>query len=174
MINIQFLIPISFVYTFIIYVSAVYERESNLYVTDTSNSEKIARYVQLSAIYRLFYNDLSLQLLFLFFNLIQDETFRGCSTMMEGAQVPCHPPYLKSVNLLHISHKDQTWHSYQTGNDQFGSVKIPQDKKPYFPCPIISWKAQKHQVNITFQSTFWLKKRTYFSFPKSLKQELFQ
>ena len=94
--------------------------------------------------------------------------------MMEGAQVPRHPPYLKSVNLLYISHKDQTWHSYKTGKDQFGSAKIPRDKKTYFACPIISWKSPEHQVNITFQSTFWLKKRTCFSFLKSLKQELFQ
>ena len=31
-------------------------------------------------------------------------------------------------------------------------------EKPYFPGPRISWKAQKNQVNITFSSTFWLKK----------------
>ena len=31
-------------------------------------------------------------------------------------------------------------------------------EKPYFPSPGISWKALKDQVNIIFQSTFWLKK----------------
>ena len=31
-------------------------------------------------------------------------------------------------------------------------------KKPYFPGPWKSWNAQKDQVNITFTSTFWLKK----------------
>ena len=40
-------------------------------------------------------------------------------------------------------------------------------EKPYFPCPGISWKAQKDQVSIIFPSTFWLKKRPYFPSPKS-------
>ena len=38
----------------------------------------------------------------------------------------------------------------------------PLHKKPYFPGPGISWKAQKDQVNITFTSTFWLKKDRIF------------
>ena len=35
-------------------------------------------------------------------------------------------------------------------------------KKPYFPGPGISWKAQKGQVNIIFASTFWLDKDRFF------------
>ena len=45
-------------------------------------------------------------------------------------------------------------------------------EKPYFPSPRLSWKAQKDQVNITFPSTFWLKKRPYFPPSKGSKQEL--
>ena len=32
-------------------------------------------------------------------------------------------------------------------------------KKPYFPSPGISWKAQKYHVNVIFPSPFWLKNR---------------
>ena len=39
--------------------------------------------------------------------------------------------------------------------------------------PGISWKAQKDQVNIIFPSTFWLKKRSSFPFPKIPKQKCF-
>ena len=49
----------------------------------------------------------------------------------------------------------------------------PLDKKPYFPSPGISWKAQKYQVNIIFPSTFLIK-RPHFPFPKILKEELFR
>ena len=47
-------------------------------------------------------------------------------------------------------------------------------EKPYFPGPRISWKAQKDQVNITFPSTFCLKRWPYCPSPKSSKQELFK
>ena len=46
-------------------------------------------------------------------------------------------------------------------------------KKPYFSGSGISWKAQKDQLNITFTSTFWLKKRSCFLSTKSSKQKLF-
>ena len=39
----------------------------------------------------------------------------------------------------------------------FGEV-ITLHEKPYFPSPRISWKAKNDQGNITFPSTFWLKK----------------
>ena len=45
-------------------------------------------------------------------------------------------------------------------------------QNPYFPSPGIQLEAQKYQVNIIFPSTFWIK-RSYFQYPKSLKQELF-
>ena len=69
--------------------------------------------------------------------------------------------YFRNTNLLHFS-------------QELPSNKIlTLHKKPSFPSPRISWKAQKDQVNITFTSTFWLKKRPYFPSPKSSKQELF-
>ena len=48
-------------------------------------------------------------------------------------------------------------------------LKLRLHEKSYFPCPGMSWKAKKVQVNIIFQLTFWLKKRPYFSSPKNLK-----
>ena len=45
--------------------------------------------------------------------------------------------------------------------------------KPYFPGSGISWKAQKDQVNITFTSTFWLKK-TVFPITEKLKTRTFK
>ena len=36
-------------------------------------------------------------------------------------------------------------------------IPLPHEK-PYFPSPAISWKAQKHQLNIIYPSTSWLKK----------------
>ena len=53
------------------------------------------------------------------------------------------------------------------------NILVTLHEKPYFPGSGISWKAQKDQANITFTSTFWLKKNTVFPSPKSSKQELF-
>ena len=54
----------------------------------------------------------------------------------------------------------------------FISLMLLHKKTPHFPGPGISWKDQKHQVNIIFPSTFWLKVRSYFRSPKSSKQEI--
>ena len=56
---------------------------------------------------------------------------------------------------------------------QYGLYKKALRKKPYFPGPGISQKAQKDHANIIFPLTFWLRKRPYFPSPKSSKQELF-
>ena len=41
------------------------------------------------------------------------------------------------------------------------NILVTLHEKPYFPGSGISWKAKKDQANITFTSTFWLKKRPY-------------
>ena len=55
---------------------------------------------------------------------------------------PCNLNHLFTISTVIPSH---------------GILRRPHEK-PYFPGPGISWKAQKDQVNITFTSTFWLKK----------------
>ena len=54
------------------------------------------------------------------------------------------------------------------------SINFLTEKKTLFPIPE-KFKTRTFQwsVNIIFPSTFWLKKRPYFPFPKRLKQELF-
>ena len=46
-------------------------------------------------------------------------------------------------------------------------------EEPYFPGPGIFWKAQKDQVNITFPSIFWFKKRP-FSHLRKIQTRTFQ
>ena len=68
--------------------------------------------------------------------------------------------YFRNTNLLHFS-------------QELPSNKIlTLHKKPSFPSPRISWKAQKDQVNITFTSTFWLKKDRIFHHRKAQNKNL--
>ena len=46
-------------------------------------------------------------------------------------------------------------------------------ERPHFTGPVISWKAQKDQVNITFTLTFWVKKAV-FPITERLKTRTFQ
>ena len=64
--------------------------------------------------------------------------------------------------------------TYCTLVRNFQAIKIlTLHEKLYLPGPILSWRAQKDQVNITFTSTFWLKK-TVFPITEKLKTRTFQ
>ena len=57
-----------------------------------------------------------------------------------------------------MKHKNANRKIYTNKKKEKIQEEKPLHEKPYFPGPGISQKTQRYQVNITFISTFWIKK----------------
>ena len=72
-----------------------------------------------------------------------------------------------------MKHKNANRKTYRNKKKEKMQVEKPLHETPYLPGPGISRKTQTYQVNITFISTFWIKK-TVFPVTEKVKTRTFQ